>query len=389
MTEHEHGLGASGLRRIRQQLPRAPILPISESSSRAASTGARSSSMTLPFAGRAASIAIPSGPSSPTLPFTEDLTRFPSESLHSFSFAHQSDEFIHNRQNVLKRSVEFMSHKLGWGKTNAGIASAQARVSGDAEMQGMLELLAKAKLVGANNIGSGQEQGRGGALTGPATAQDSRNVFDASFAIRSESPEGMESCPPSPKSSKEALSSLDTLREDDLQSTDAQKSLASALENDSEPSSRTPTNESRTTTKTSPPITRRQSLKRTFTDLEPLNLQNKLMDAMSQPYIATDSLRESTFSPPIPQTTSATAFGPHSLGPANHSHSSRWAPAAQAIFTTESASPYTILAANDLACLVFGVTSAEVRKMGILEVVQKERRAWLEEKLSTHKFGSE
>ncbi|TGO82298.1 hypothetical protein BPOR_0869g00020 [Botrytis porri] len=388
VTEHEHGLGASGLRRIRQQVPRVPVLPASENSSRAASMSARSSSMTLPFSGRAASVAMPSGPSSPILPFTEDLTRFPSESLHSFSFAHQSDEFIHNRQNVLKRSVEFMSQKLGWGTTSAGIASAQARVNGDAEMQGMLELLAKAKLVGANNIGAGEEQTMGGPLTGPATILDSRNIFDASFAVRSESPEPMESSPPSPTSAKKVTISLHTLREDDLQSIKPKKGLATALPADSEPSSRTPTNESRTTAQTSPPITRRQSLKRTYTDLEPLSLQNKLMDAMSQPYIAIDSLHESMFSPSMPQTASASTFG-HSLGSANHSHSSRWAPAAQAIFTTESTSPYTILAANDLACLVFGVTKAEVRKMGILEVVQKERRPWLEEKLSAHSLGTE
>ncbi|APA10515.1 hypothetical protein SS1G_06961 [Sclerotinia sclerotiorum 1980 UF-70] len=389
VTEHEHGLGASGLRRIRQQLPRAPTLPSSENSSRAASVSARSSSMTLPFPGRAATIAMPSGPSSPVIPFTEDLTRFPSESLHSFSFAHQSDEFIHNRQNVLKRSVEFMSQKLGWGTTNAGIASAQARVNGDAEMQGMLELLAKAKLVGANNIGTGEELARGGPLTGPATAQDSQNIFDSSFAMRCESPDRMESSPPSPTSAKKVTSSLRTLQEDESQSTEPKNGLVSALAADSEPSTRTPTNESRTTAKTSPPVTRRQSLKRTFTDLEPLSLQNKLMDAMSQPYIATDSLHDSMFSPAMPQTNSASTFGPHSLGPANHSHSSRWAPAAQAIFTTESTSPYTILAANDLACLVFGVTRAEVRKMGILEVIKQERRAWLEEKLSAHKFEAE
>jgi protein-serine/threonine kinase len=56
-------------------------------------------------------------------------------------------------------------------------------------------------------------------------------------------------------------------------------------------------------------------------------------------------------------------------------------PAAQAIFTTESKPPWTISAANDLACLLFGVTTAEVRKMGILEVVREERRAWLVGKL--------
>lgn len=64
-----------------------------------------------------------------------------------------------------------------------------------------------------------------------------------------------------------------------------------------------------------------------------------------------------------------------------HGHATRWVPAAQAIFTTEAKPPWTILAANDLACLVFGVTKAEVRRMGILQVVQEERRDWLEKKL--------
>src|SRR4051812_2365629 len=110
MTEHDHGLGASGLRRIRQQpVIRAPTIPSSGSSSRTPSVEPRSGSMTLALPkSRASSLAVTSGPSSPTLNFTEDLSRFPSESLHSFSFAHQSEEFIHNRQNVLKRSMEFM-----------------------------------------------------------------------------------------------------------------------------------------------------------------------------------------------------------------------------------------------------------------------------------------
>jgi protein-serine/threonine kinase len=345
--------------------------------------------MTLPFSSRAASLAIQSGPSSPTLTFTEDLTRFPSESLHSFSFAHQSEEFIHNRQNVLKRSVEFMSQKLGWGTTNAGIASAQARVSGDSEMQGMLELLAKLKLVGANNIGNSQGHLKGGPLTGPATAEDARNIFDSSFALQSESPERIESPPPSPTTAKKQATSLHTLREDGLHLSESKSELVSPGTVESEPSSRTPTNESRTTAKTSPPATRRQSLKRTYTDVEPLQLQNKLMDALAQPFIAGDSIHEQMFSSSSHQSTSTSSFGPHSLGSAVHGHSSRWAPAAQAIFTTESTSPYTILAANDLACLVFGVTKAEVRKMGILEVVREERRAWLVEKLSSPGFGSE
>jgi protein-serine/threonine kinase len=325
---------------------------------------------------------IPSGPASPTLNFTEDLSRFPSESLHSFSFAHQSEEFIHNRQNVLKRSVEFMSQKLGWGTTNAGIASAQARVSGDQEMQGMLELLARAKLVGANNIAGYGQSHLMGPLTGPAVAEDAGNVFDTSFAPRSRSPEDFLE-PSSPTTIRKILLPIPTVPENQSQISDIKEETGSNLLADSEASSRTPTNESRTTAKTSPPVTRRQSLKRTFTDTSPLTLQNKLMDALAQPFVAGDSLHDPPLSPPIHQSAAGSFIlsGPHPLGPAVHGHSSRWAPAAQAIFTTESTSPFTILAANDLACLVFGVTKAEVRKMGILEVVREERRAWLEEKL--------
>jgi protein-serine/threonine kinase len=327
-------------------------------------------------------MAFPSGPSSPTLNFTEDLGRFPSESLHSFSFAHQSEEFIHNRQNVLKRSVEFMSQKLGWGNANAGIASAQARLNGDQEMQGMLDLLARAKLVGANNIaGSGQAH-LTGPLTGPALTDDSSNLFDTSFMQRSSSPGNLDSPHASPTSLRKTFSNVEIPGKEDVKRN--AKDGAAPLEPDSEPSSRTPTNESGTTAKTSPPVTRRPSLlKRTYTDLAPLSLQHKLMDTLAQPFHAGDS-HDGLLSPTMPQSARDGPIGMtgfHPVGPAVHGHSSRWAPAAQAIFTTESTAPYTILAANDLACLVFGVTKAEVRKIGILEVVRPERRSWLEDKL--------
>jgi protein-serine/threonine kinase len=329
-----------------------------------------------------------SGPSSPTLNVTEDLSRFPSESLHSFSFAHQSEEFLHNRQNVLKRSVEFMTQKLGWGTNNAGIASAQARLSGDQEMQGMLELLARAKLVGANNL-SGMGSFLTGPLTGPATAEDSENIFNRSFLPRSESPDLFESPSSSPTSVRKPVLSTQPLPEEHtpaLPNEESKGKLASSLEPDSEPTSRTPTNESLTTA-TASPMTRPQGLKRTFTDTAPLHLQNTLMDALSQPFVAGDNLHDSLLlSPTVFNSAAPSLFmvhSPYPLGPAVHGHSSRWAPAAQAIFTTEITAPYTILAANDLACLVFGFTKAEVRKMGILEVVREERRAWLEEKLKS------
>ncbi|RFU35791.1 hypothetical protein B7463_g618, partial [Scytalidium lignicola] len=407
LTEHEHGLGASGLRRIRQQPPaRAPTLPVSSASSSRNPSLGRSSSMifTLPIpSSRKASGSVTSGPSSPTLNFTEDLSRFPSESLHSFSFAHNSEEFIHNRQNVLKRSVEFMSQKLGWGTaTTPGIASAQARVSGDQEMQNMLELLARAKLIGADNIpGQGQALGSG-PLTGPAATEESRNVFENSFMQRTESPERYDSpaisptgirrpMPPSRMQSELHKLQIQVQEQAQVQAQAQEEKDRPSLtaDPDSDISSRSTTNGSGTTAKTSPPATRRQTLKRTFTDTTHLTIHQTLMDTLSQPYEAGDAFHENLLSPTVSNAGSlTTSIVTHQIGSAVHGHSSRWAPAAQAIFTTESTSPYTILAANDLACLVFGVTKAEVRKMGILEVVKEERRAWLEEKLSSPGSGS-
>ncbi|KAH8815832.1 hypothetical protein F5884DRAFT_747356 [Xylogone sp. PMI_703] len=347
--------------------------------------------LTIPPSSRKTSGSIASGPSSPTLNFTEDLTRFPSESLHSFSFAHNSEEFIHNRQNVLKRSVEFMSQKLGWGTaTTPGIASAQARVSGDQEMQNMLELLARANLIGADNIpGQGQVLAAG-PLTGPATTEDQGNIFESSFVRRTESPERYDSPSISPTGVRRPMppSRMQTELQRLKNQAQTEKPVLT-IDPDSDISSRSTTNESGTTAKTSPPVTRPQSLKRTFTDTTHLTIHEMLVDTLSQPYEAGDTFHENLISPTVSNTGSLTTpVIARQLGPAVHGHSSRWAPAAQAIFTTESTSPYTILAANDLACLVFGVTKAEVRKMGILEVVREERRAWLEEKLSSPGQGS-
>ncbi|KAL9032189.1 MAG: hypothetical protein Q9214_008078, partial [Letrouitia sp. 1 TL-2023] len=118
----------------------------------------------------------------------------------------------------------------------------------------------------------------------------------------------------------------------------------------------------------------RGGLKRTYTDLSLLTLQTKLVEALSKPYTAKDGGSEDQIlsSTPIP------AFGKPLHITSVHGHANRSAPVAQAIFTTETRAPWTILAANDLACLVIGVTKAELRKLGILEIVREDKRAWLE-----------
>ncbi|KAM7223804.1 Serine/threonine-protein kinase ppk6 [Rhypophila decipiens] len=369
MTDHDHGLGLSGLRRIRQQHNplRTPTLPSPTSRTPSLGTLTRSSSLTTILDSQLHMTSTSPGPGSPT--FAEDLSRFPSESLHSFSFAHQSEDLLHNRQTVLKRSIEFMKDRMGWSVSpNAAIASAQARVTGDVEMQSMLDLLARAQLVGASNLPHGDESLPTGPLTGPAELSGT-NVFEKEFIPRVSSPDIIDGPPLSPTTTATQPSpSLAAASLSEQSTKYLQPSSNEATE--SEGSSRTSTNESGTTAKTSPPSSKRPSaLKRTLTDTASVSMQQKLVDAIAKPFIPGEG--------GLPERATAS----HSVSTAVHSHGTRWVPAAQAIFTTEAKPPWTILAANDLACLLFGVTKAEVRKMGIMEVVQEERRAWLEKQL--------
>ncbi|KAI0840446.1 Pkinase-domain-containing protein [Hypoxylon sp. FL0890] len=384
ITEHDHGLGISGLRRIRQHpTPRTPTLPSTAVSSRSPSAGvprSTSMSMMLPSGQHTP---LTSGPCSPN--FTEDLSRFPSESLHSFSFAHQSEEFIHNRQNVLKRSIEFMKDRMGWSvSSNAGIASAQARASGDVETQHMLDLLARAQLVGAGNLPNADSSIAPGPLSGPAQVSH-ENVFEKDFIPRTASPESFLTPLVSPTTIRGPVADQTPTAGPTKDDSEEQKSKQLDTlqdQTESENSSRTPTNESGTTAQTSPPASRRPSLLRTYTDVGSVEMKQKLMDTMAQPFHATPSqgYPDALVSPTLPPISAGSPNIP-ALGPPVYGHATRWVPAAQAIFTTEAKPPWTILAANDLACLVFGVTKAEVRKMSILEVIQEERRAWLENKL--------
>lgn len=375
MTDHDHGLGLSGLRRIRQHPPRTPTIP-SLPASRSPSLGpSRSSSVTMMLDQRSFTLPLSPGPASPV--FTEDLSRFPSDSLHSFSFAHQSEELIHNRQNLLKRSLEFLRDRLGWSAgQDVSIASAQARASGDLEMQGVLDLLARAQLVGAGNISSTLSSSVPQApLSGPPN-MSGENVFDKEFIPRTASPELVDDEPLRPY----VLPSVPESKQPDIPQPDAQVPTKFLSPSSPVPDTGHPLGVA--TAQSSPPSRRPTNLRRTLTDTVHVSMQQKLIDTMAKPFLEEEGSAPARIPNPTTTQSFPSANGPSALSSsAIHGHSTRWVPAAQAIFTTKAKPPYTILAANDLACLVFGVTKAEVRKMGIMEVVQEERRAWLERKL--------
>ncbi|KAL9003388.1 MAG: hypothetical protein Q9188_003737 [Gyalolechia gomerana] len=372
-VDHEVGMGASGLRRIRQLPPsRAP----SQSSSPSASFSIppRASSMT-------SGITAPrtwteGGPSSPTMNLNEDLSRFPSESLHSFSFAQISEDVLQNRQNVLKRSIDFLMDKLGWASNHPGLVNAQAKVSGDSEVQSMVELLSRANVLSIDTSNAQKSRFLNGPLTGPAIANGS-NVFDKAFDTRSQSVERIR---------QEKTSQTNDLQKENVHpsrpgSSHPEPSLSSEVSAPEYPEPRSPP-EIPLVSGDSHFVEKRNVHRRTYTDLSMLTLQTKLCEALARPYPVNEGYyTDLPLSPtPIPAFGKSVNSNAH-IPWAVHGHPNRFAPPTQAVFTTENNAPWTILAANDLACLVIGVTKGEVRKLSILEVVRDDRRVWLEERL--------
>lgn len=262
----------------------------------------------------------------------EDLHRFPCESLHSFSFSQQPEELLQTRQSILKRSIDFMRDRFG--KTGGG--GMQTRMGRDTEVQSTVDLLSHANALEKLDL-SDPSASASGPMTGPADV-DSSNVFEKAFTDHKRPVE-------EPRDTSQRLGSNPEV-------TTPRPYEHQKRETDSDH------------------LSRSVNLRRTYTDGNAAAPQ-RLMDAISHSSAGTDPL----------SSLSSSSLGLGFPVPALHTHSSKWNPTSQAFFRTESQAPWTILAANDLSCLVFGVTQAELRKLSILEVVQKERWQWLESKL--------
>ena len=307
---------------------------------------------------------------SPTFNTDEDVQRFTAESLHSFSFADKSDDVIKSRHSVLRRTIDFLRNGVGPASGNLGMASARAKVSGDPEMQDMVDLLSKANIFGLDGEGQGPAP-----LTGPAHTTD-ENLFEKSFATQTESPTSMEH----PTSSAPGIGPHEATQ----LATDSQTSGSSRYGIKVVPSTASSSDAKESSSAISPTSTlgnQKGILKRTFTDVAPLFLQSKLTDALAQPYMPSDNREASSstsnnllntpFSPTTANFTNSATSGAHGRG----------APSTQAIIMTETNAPWTTTAANDFACLMLGLSKTEIRKIGMLEVFREDKRRWLESRL--------
>ncbi|KAM5450966.1 serine/threonine protein kinase [Microsporum audouinii] len=334
LLEHDHGLSSSGLPRIRQS-SRAPSLPFALASSSTIQPLSQSQTKN-----SRPSIQSSAYSSDGTVsPGVEDLYRFPSESLHSFSFAKQSDDLLNNRHNLLKRSIDFLKDRIGLAANDSGQGDGQAQMSDENEIQWMMDILSRSNLLGSYDVANPAV----GPATGPPAVEGGGNIFDRAFgAYQTYSPADIRS-PQDRFANKEQHLSPVTL----------DRAMPRPRGRKSAPSSR------------------RVSLKRTFTDIGSLSQQNKPMGMLTEPYSAVE----------FPSNRSTSSFGFGCMTPTMHVHSGKSSLPTQAVFTTETKPKWTVLAANDLACLIFGVTQSEFRKISILDLIQRERREWLASKL--------
>lgn len=313
---------------------------------------------------------------------TDDLARFPTESLHSFSFASQSDDYFNSRHSILKRSLSFLREKGGLTPTGFAIAKAQAELSGDPEMMAMIELMSRANIFGRTRPSDSTYDYNVAPLTGPP--QDAPgNVFESAFArtpTQTNDFNDRRGGQASAQALSEAVSSADFAPNDSAIEDHPHDYDDTESENDFVPDvlHRTPTFSIDPPKNSSLRVdTSRAALKRTYTDTAPLSLQSKLTDVLAQPI----TLRDNTLLPPSLNHQSS-AHSASTLQFSSLAAHARATPMSQAIFTTETDTPWKIITANDRACLNFGLSKAEVRRTSIIQLFREDKRRWLEDVLA-------
>lgn len=249
----------------------------------------------------------------------DDLTKFPSESLHSFSFSQPRDPtaILESRQNVLRKSIDYMRDKL-----------------------------------------------HGGAPTTPWAEQTLSSTMDNNTRVKDE----------------DVLQSLKraNLIPDYWDETNLPPPTAPAVvvENpfdilDSEPlmmshrKKRTPTDLSGY----------KMQAKLLDAVTKPYSINTPAQVPMTPSFSPGNDRRMSI--PMLPAQPGGSIPG---VVPVHTT--TRLAPTMQAIFSTEAVAPWKILNANDLACLEFGVSEQDIKKgVSILDCFENGRRQWVEERL--------
>lgn len=252
---------------------------------------------------------------------SEDLTKFPSESLHSFSFSQPRDPtaILESRQNVLRKSIDYMKDKLHGGAPVTPWSDQTLSTSSTDSYPLPKDEDVLQSLKRANLIPEYWDETSLPPPTAPITVTE--DPFD-SFET--------ESLMMGKKKKKRSPTDLSNYK--------LQAKLFDAV-------------------------------------TKPYSINNGLRSANFSP---TASRRVSMALPGMPPAGGAV---PPSVVPVHTT--TKLAQTMQAIFSTGANAPWRILNANDLACLEFGVTEQEIKRgVSILEFFEPSRREWVKERLS-------
>ncbi|BFZ63798.1 serine/threonine protein kinase [Saitoella coloradoensis] len=349
LKEADHASFANGLRRIRGSQVNIPAM--------IGTGGAKTA---------------PASPVLSSATLAEDFIRFPSESLHSFSFAaHEPNTLLQNhRQSLLRKSIDYMRDRLQAPSVTSAQARAEAKLAPNTEEAQLVGLLESAHLIPR----SARNDSNDTVKMDVGSAPIERNTLDDYMRAKG--------VPTQEVSAIEDGAEKQDDDDDDDDEIDEESDDEAIWIGGRKKGSRSTTGSSHKTGSTTitvphihtpaidvegPGPEDRANLKRTYTDTGPLTLQTKLLDVISKPYHLAD--------PP----TSAPAHSGYS--PILHSAPTKYVNSQQAIVTTGISAPWKILSANDVALRVFGLTHEEVRKTSLIDVVSEERQSWLEEKL--------
>ena len=257
----------------------------------------------------------------------EDLTKFPSESLHSFSFSQPRDPtaILESRQNVLRKSIDYMKDKLHggapttpWADTTLGSSPIDMHTLPKDE--DVLQSLKRANLI--------------------PEYWDETNLPLPTAPITT------------------VANPFDSIDSEPLTITHRKK--------------RSPTDLSgyKVQAKLFDAVTKPYSVN-TSTAIPPT------------PSFSPDDRRMSL------SFISSQIHGSAAPGVVPVHTTSRLAPTMQAIFSTENMAPWKILNANDLACLEFGLSEQDIKRgVSILECFDSGRREWVEGRLKGLQLAS-
>ncbi|EEQ37177.1 putative serine/threonine-protein kinase [Clavispora lusitaniae] len=343
------------------------------------------------------------------VPSIDDILLFPVENSHAYSYAHLSPNSLALRLNVLKRSLEIMNERPGWFNS---LNHHEDSNNSDDELTPLSPHPNHSLLADAVR-NSSQSYQRQPSLNDGDQVQSSKdhiktrtNASSAALSVlfrpsisRSES---FATSSNSRRTSSSHISEnndnsepIDSILNEDL------KDLIELLESDSSVISHNSDFAS---------TLHDLSLSSSDEDVQKRHstLKHKLLFALATPFVETSNISSyiwgeeaSNGSPPfsplpnasstalnllnsIQQPQAATALGNRPF----HSISSGKHTSPQSIITVMADYPWTFKAANDLACLMFGISKSMIKNLTLIDIIAPQFRNFVTERLTRSLTGT-